>query len=376
MFTTLSDGDVPWHGIPHPKGRSVCNVHLLQAGGLYFPNSLILLPGPNVPTPDYGSIDEANKTQFWAPDFCFLIEHTASGNKYIFDLGMPKDLDSDSPPALKECLLSSLRCFPESPVEIIQKDTSGEHSLDSVKAAIFSHLHFDHIGDILHPSLRHAELWVGPTSMVDARPGYPADPKGFNRTIDFPADGSRKIVEITIPDEILEAIPEDDRLPGLANARDQSRYTAIEQRQPTSGWFPLGSYERACDLFGDGSAYAIDAPGHLPGHMQLLLRVKINETSENDDDFVLLAGDCCHHPALLRDPRLTARPPFSTRTLHVNPEMAMDTMVRTSAFARQQNVWVVLSHDFLVVEALNPGERAVEGIVRINEWRTKGWKGK
>jgi len=56
-------------------------------------------------------------------------------------------------------------------------------------------------------------------------------------------------------------------------------------------WSPLGDGKvlpYTIDLFGDGTAYVVHAPGHLPGHINLLVRNRPNESS------VYLAGDACH----------------------------------------------------------------------------------
>jgi len=372
MSEILDEKGVFWHGIPHPKDRSTCKVHLIQAGGLTLPNSLVLLPAPDTPGPTFSSTEETNKDNFYVPDFCFLIEHPPSGSKYINDLGMRKDLEN-YPPAVVKHMLPNFKCFPESPAEIIQTHAFKEHPLTSIKAVIFSHLHFDHVGDAGAAGFQHAELWVGPTSMTRARPGYPIDPQSSNWSKDFPTDGSKKIIELTLPDALLES-QNDSRLAQLRESRASGKYDAVERRIPSSGWLALGSFDHACDLFGDGSAYAIDAPGHMPGHMMLLLRVRIDESSADNDDFVLLAGDCYHHPALLRDPRLTARPPYSKRSMHEDPDRAVDTMLRTRVFAQRHNVWVVGAHDPLVLEAVNSGKNPVKGLITIDGWRREGWK--
>lgn len=58
-------------------------------------------------------------------------------------------------------------------------------------------------------------------------------------------------------------------------------------------WKPLDSLPAALDLFEDGSIYIVDAPGHLPGHINLLVRV-------NHDRWVYLAGDACHDRRIMR----------------------------------------------------------------------------
>ena len=46
------------------------------------------------------------------------------------------------------------------------------------------------------------------------------------------------------------------------------------------------------DLFQDGSLYVVDAPGHLPGHINLLARTATG--------WVYLAGDACHDRRIIR----------------------------------------------------------------------------
>ncbi|KAK4505922.1 hypothetical protein PRZ48_003887 [Zasmidium cellare] len=58
-----------------------------------------------------------------------------------------------------------------------------------------------------------------------------------------------------------------------------------------SGWKSLGPFPAALDLFNDGSVYVIDTPGHLPGHVNLLCRMK--------ERWVLLCGDAFHDRRLL-----------------------------------------------------------------------------
>lgn len=59
-------------------------------------------------------------------------------------------------------------------------------------------------------------------------------------------------------------------------------------------WRPLGSLPSTLDLFGDGTVYVVDAPGHLPGHINLIVRGK-------DDEWVYLAGDSCHDRRIMRN---------------------------------------------------------------------------
>ena len=61
-------------------------------------------------------------------------------------------------------------------------------------------------------------------------------------------------------------------------------------------WQPHQTFDlrSVLDIFHDGSLYIVDAPGHLPGHINLLARVS------DDDGWVYLAGDACHDRRILR----------------------------------------------------------------------------
>jgi glyoxylase-like metal-dependent hydrolase (beta-lactamase superfamily II) len=64
-------------------------------------------------------------------------------------------------------------------------------------------------------------------------------------------------------------------------------------------WEPLfaGLLPVTIDVFGDGSLHIVDAPGHLPGHINLLARTA---HTEGDGGWVYLAGDACHDRRIVR----------------------------------------------------------------------------
>lgn len=59
-------------------------------------------------------------------------------------------------------------------------------------------------------------------------------------------------------------------------------------------WQPRGVLPHTLDLFGDGSLRIVNAPGHLQGHINILVR-----TSSSPDRYMYLAGDACHDRRLL-----------------------------------------------------------------------------
>jgi glyoxylase-like metal-dependent hydrolase (beta-lactamase superfamily II) len=351
---------LPWH--PIPPSDSTCKVHLIQAGGLYIPTRMVLLPNPDEASDSASDNQTQNKT-FYAPDYVFLIEHTDTGNQYIFDLGMRKDLEN-LPPTIIKNVLPQFKCEPELPAEILQAHGAPEQQPEHIKAVIFSHMHFDHVGDGAKAGFDKAEMWIGPTCCTYARPGYPVEETAPTLSETLPTDGSRKIIEAFIPDDILKSYG-DKREGQVMQGMSKGLYNGTDLRHVE--WIGLGAFDRAFDVFGDGAAYLVDAPGHSAGHQMMLLRTTA-------DTFVLLAGDGFHHPDLLRDPGRTARPPYAKEGMHVDAEAAVDTIWRTRRFAERDDVWVIAAHDFSVGESIALGEKVIEGLVCVDSWKKKGWK--
>lgn len=157
--------------------------------------------------------------------------------------------------------------------------------LHQIEAIIWSHSHFDHIGD---PSVFPSTTAVitGPGFKANFLPGYPTN---ANSPIPESAYSGREVIELDFA--------------------DPNRWKIL-----TVGPF------RAIDYFEDGSFYLLDAPGHAVGHICALARVtsslshpsfdaalppggrrvSLVRDSEEDDSFVLLAGDAFHHAGELR----------------------------------------------------------------------------
>lgn len=363
-----SPPDLPWH--PIPSSTATCKVHLIQAGGLYVPTDMVLLPGPNEPN---DSVKHPKKNHekinsFYVPDYVFLIEHTATGTQYIFDLGMRKDLEN-LPPLLVKHTLPDFQCEPKSPADILKEHGTAKQQPEEVRAVIFSHMHFDHVGDGAKAGFTNAELWVGPTCCTYARPGYPVDENAPTLSETLPTDGSRKIVEAYVSDGMLKQAG-DKRAGKVAEGIDKGLYEAVDLKKPN--WIGLGAFDRAFDVFGDGSAYLIDVPGHSSGHQMMLVRTKADAAANST--FILLAGDCFHHTDLLEDPLRTARPPYSKSCMHADPDEAIESIRRTREFAKKENIWVLAAHDFNAGERIAPGEKEIEGLVEVNDWYDKKWK--
>ncbi|KAH8724619.1 hypothetical protein GQ44DRAFT_708484 [Phaeosphaeriaceae sp. PMI808] len=220
--------NMPWHSIP--PSTATCKVHLIQAGGLYIPTKMTLLPSPDKPNDSGNSEAEPIEPKsFYAPDYVFLIEHMETGNKYIFDLGMRPDLES-LPPLIKESVLPQFKCEPQSAAEILKQHDSQQQQPEHIKAVIFSHMHFDHVGDGAKAGFEKAEMWIGPTCCTYARPGFPSEARAPTLTETLPTDGSKNIIEAYIPDEILRDVG-DKRAGQVMQGIKKGSYNGIDLKK-------------------------------------------------------------------------------------------------------------------------------------------------
>lgn len=285
------------------------------------------------------------------PVYCFLI---SNGNRHVlFDLGVRKDWENLSP-----SMVSMIHQFceihnPANVADILDAHTSSTGITRSdIEAVIWSHSHFDHIGDIktFPPS---TELVVGPGVKAISQPGYPTNPAAV-------------ILDVDMSDRPMREID-------------------FNQTQVRIG--DLDAY----DFFGDGSFYLLNAPGHCPGHICGIARVTAE--ADSSSSFVFMGGDLCHHPGVLRP---TASLPMPSNTprdairlhgelqpkgpeypfLSVSPQMfpdyenALQTLRKVRELDALENIFVMLAHDGSIRDhvAFFPGY--------VNDWLVKDVKNK
>jgi glyoxylase-like metal-dependent hydrolase (beta-lactamase superfamily II) len=244
--------------------------------------------------------------------------------------------------------------------DIPEQLTENGLPLSSVNAIIWSHSHIDHVGDpSLFPS--SVNLVVGPGFRSEHMPGYPANPQAL--LLDSAFTG-RSVREVDFSTSSL-----------------------------TIGGF------RAIDYFQDGSFYLLDAPGHTMHHLCALART-------TQESFVLLAADACHHMGQLRpsaylplpdaiSPNPSEANPISgsaqenlsttgfrkllpeskdtepfyglNEGLHDDIVRAEDTLEKLQAFDANDNVLVIIAHDWSLLRVLDLYPRD------INQWRGQNW---
>lgn len=234
---------------------------------------------------------------------------------------MGQDLEN-SPEVIKQDYPLIAPVVPRDAVDILQ---DGPVSASSVSVVIFSHLHFDHIGDCT--KFPDADIIVGPGSHAATSPGYPVAPKS----------------------------------PFSSAILDHPRFRELSFQ--TDIWTSFGPFPRAHDFFGDGSFFLVDTPGHMPGHLGAMART-------GQDEWVFMGGDCCHHRALLagRRPISVTVGPNGTSSFHKDPAAAMQTIEKIRVLEKGGKVLVALAHDARL-EGKMP-----EYPQPLNHWKGSVWK--
>ena len=228
-----------------------------------------------------------------APALSFAIRRVGKDELILFDLGIRKDWENISPTFGER--MRELTFGISVPQDVIEGLAQGGARPEAVTHIVLSHLHFDHVGD--PRAFPHAEFVLGGAS----RALLAANPDGM------------------VPQGLLPAA--------------RTRFLDDPAR-----WPPLGPFAHALDLFGDGAMYVVDAPGHVPGHINLLAR------TSPDGAWVLLAGDSAHDRRLLTGEAGIARHgPFGCA--HVDCAEAEAHLARIRELMEMPRVRVLLAHD-------------------------------
>lgn len=177
----------------------------------------------------------------------------------VFDLGVRPDWQNYAPKVVSLIKATTVVTPGSDVTSMLDADDNGLNIRSAdIQAVIWSHNHFDHIGDVskFPPS---TDLIVGPGVCAASWPGWPRRRDAI--VLDSDAEG-RVVREISFEASSLK----------------------------------IGSF-KAYDFFGDGSFYLLEAPGHAVGHLCALARTAVHDDGPS---FVFMGADACHHPGILR----------------------------------------------------------------------------
>lgn len=217
----------------------------------------------------------------------------------MFDLGLRK-APSRYPEVLQKHI-DSRAPFDLSPGVAAQLQAGGL-SPEDIDVIILSHVHYDHHGD--PEDFPHARFIIGHGA---------ADVLQHGITTGGVAASHQHFVPDTLPADRTCELP-----------------ATSDRRRTGDTWQSMGPLlPAAYDFFHDGSVYVIDAPGHLPGHVNLLCRTR--------DRWIMLCGDAFHDRRLLRGEKAIGTwesAEGETLCIHVDRDQAAETIKRLGDFDR------------------------------------------
>ena len=272
--------------LPTPSDdQTFCDVSALEAGQIYLPDEMFIT----------GAITGKVTT---APSLSFLLRHSTNNKTIVFDLGIRKDWQNN-PPSVVHRINTVYRVHVVQ--DVLESLVDGGISPDNVDYVCISHCHWDHTGDTT--AFKKSTFLVGGACQALFKPGYPVDPNSSYTS---------------------------DLLP-------QGRTIFFD----TNDWKPIGPFPRALDFFEDGSLYIIDAPGHLPGHINILVR------SSPDGGWIYLAGDSAHHWSLitLESTIAVGHPDFLRGCVHDDKDAAEAHIHCINELTKTPRVRIILAHD-------------------------------
>ncbi len=190
-------------------------------------------------------------------------------------------------------------------------------------------VHWDHVGE---PRDFPRSTFVVGHGSLDLLQGKSATLRGGHSFFESDLLDLSRTIELSDPKEkILEDIDGDGTL-------------STGSLSFSGPWHRFGSFPSVLDLFQDGSLYVVDAPGHLPGHINLLARI---DDSNGSHRWVYLAGDACHDRRIMRNEKEIGEWHDAHGQLcciHADRPKAEETIERIKGLERD-GVEVIFAHD-------------------------------
>lgn len=270
------------------------------------------------------------------PSLTFLVQHYDSLNNrtthILFDLGLRRDISRYSEPIQRH--IATRQPLTTEP-DVVKSLRAAGLSPDDINFVIYSHVHWDHVGE---PRDFHWSKFVVGHGALDVLAGrsesllrgghsfFESDLLDPSRTFELPDPADKREVQHVTDWEFTG---------------DWHSSITENLKGP---WKKLENLPAVLDVFNDGSLFIVDAPGHLPGHINLLAR-----TLKEDDSvaWVYLAGDSCHDRRILRGEKSIGEwldACGEVCCIHADRAQAEETIERIRDLERN-GVEVILAHD-------------------------------
>ncbi|KAK8101108.1 uncharacterized protein PG998_007484 [Apiospora kogelbergensis] len=309
------------------------------------------------------------------PSLAFLVQHEPSRTNLVFDLGVKRDLAGYAAAmrphiAARQPTGAGAEADDDAGASLRKGGLDPAADIDFV---VLSHVHWDHVGT---PSDFAASTFLVGNGTLEvlkngAGPRYPgelfnSDELPRDRTVEFPpVPSSQALSDIGRGEEenvvgyyerhAPKHTPTPESFDAKLPPRASSRITADTPKGEKGwAWTPLAGFSHTLDLYGDGSVYVVDSPGHIYGHVNLLVHT-------GEDKYVYLGGDCCHDPRIMAGEKGFAEYPDNqggVRSVHTETAIARDTLGVIKAFAeapaglpgKKVKIEVVVAHDAIWAE--------------------------
>ncbi|KAI5239945.1 hypothetical protein E4T43_06437 [Aureobasidium subglaciale] len=224
--------------------------------------------------PEYQFISPVEKTaRRTVPSLAFLIQHVNTSGRItriVFDLGLRRDTTRYAEPIRKHITTRQpVTSHPDVVEGLARGGLSPE--LDLLRPA---EVHWDHIGE---PRGFPDSTFIVGHGALDLLSGAGAKLRGGHSFFEHDLLPGSRTIQLSDPKE--ECV-------------SSAHQFSVQEFDTTRAWTSYKHLPNTLDLFGDGSVLIVDAPGHLAGHINLLIRTK-------EDDHVYLAGDAFHDRRLL-----------------------------------------------------------------------------
>ncbi|KAK3388040.1 AhpD-like protein [Podospora didyma] len=304
---------------PSPPPPATVQLHALSAGHFSLPEEQFVYPSSG-----------ARST---VPSLCFLVQHTnpATGiiTRIVFDLGLRRDVERYSEPIRRH--VATRQPMTTTP-DVVTSLQAGGLTPREVDYVVYSHVHWDHVGE---PRDFPGSKFIVGHGALDLLQGTSSKLRGGHSF--FEAD----LLDLSRTTELID--PSDTQ----PKTGPQIKFSSLggETVNVAGPWKPLPEFDlpAVLDIFQDGSVYIVDAPGHLPGHINLLAQAP----GDGGSRWVYLAGDTCHDRRIMRKEKEIGE--WFDKTgqvccIHADRAKAEETIERVRGL-EERGVEVIFAHD-------------------------------